>query len=152
VSSTYERVIAEYDQLKQQAAELLSEVDPEGTDRSLDLTRQLRAAMKRRRRQIETIRQEAVAEVREQMIAERKAEAGWRRAGVPEGPARALFQGVDATNEQAMTARANELRRPRHHLGRPASSAGAPEGRSEPCGATGHAGGGCGQRHPGFGR
>jgi len=105
VSSTYEQVIAEYDQLEQQAAELLSEVDPEGTDRSLALTRQLRAAMKRSRRQIETIRQEAVAEVREQMIAERKAEAGWRRAGVAGGPARALFQGVDATDEQAMTAR-----------------------------------------------
>jgi hypothetical protein len=109
MSETYERVLGEYDALEAQAAELLDNAEADADPR-LALTRNLRRAAKRHRAELER----AVAEVREQvraeLVAERKLESAFRRLGVPDGPARALFEGVDTDDQTAMQARADELR------------------------------------------
>jgi molybdenum-dependent DNA-binding transcriptional regulator ModE len=105
VSDTYDRVLSEYDALEQQAAELLEGDDAEADPR-LALTRNLRRALKRHRAEVERVRDE----VRQELITERKTEAAFRNLGIPEGPARALFQGIDPTDAEAMRSKADELR------------------------------------------
>jgi hypothetical protein len=74
-------------------------------DPKLALTRRLREVDKRHRDRFARMREEVRAEV----IAERKAEAGFRRLNVPEA-ARALFQGIDPADERAMAEQAARLR------------------------------------------
>jgi hypothetical protein len=103
VSSTYDQVIASYDALEQQAAELLDNDDAEA-DPKLALTRNLRRALQRHRAEVERVRDE----VRHELKEERRTEARWRDLGIPE-TARALFSGLDPFDGKAMQSRITEL-------------------------------------------
>ncbi len=109
MSTETESYLAELETVEQEANAFLNEADPEGQDRGLALTRQLRATVKPYRRQIDTIRAEARAEARQELITERQAESSFRRLGVPPS-GRALFADLDPTDFEAMQQRANELR------------------------------------------
>jgi hypothetical protein len=87
-----------------------AEHDPEGTDRRYAVTRQLRGVAKRQRERLEKAVAEAREQARQELIAERQTEAAFRTAGVPQGPARALFDGVNVADRAAMDARVEELR------------------------------------------
>lgn len=112
--SATEQYLAELEAAEAQATGVLDDAEAQGGEglngRAGAALRRTRKILNQHKAAIERVRSEVAAEVREQMIAERKAEAGYRRLGVPEGPARALFTGIDSTDEQAMQARAAELR------------------------------------------
>jgi hypothetical protein len=102
VSET-ESYLAELEAAEAEADSFLQAVDPE-KDRGLALTRRLRETVKRHRREIDHIREEARAEARQELIRERQSESNFRRLGVPPG-ARALFSDVDPTDEAASAGR-----------------------------------------------
>jgi hypothetical protein len=108
VSET-EVYLAELEAVEAEADAFLAEADPQGQDRGLALTRQMRKTLKRYSKQIDRIRQEAMASARQELIRERQTEAGFRRLNVPQS-ARALFGDVDPTDLEAMQQRADELR------------------------------------------
>jgi hypothetical protein len=109
MSAQTENYLAELEAVEAEADAYLGEADPEGQDRGLAVTRQLRATVKRYRRNLEQMRAEAMAEARQALITERQAESSFRRLGVP-ASGRALFSDVDPTDFEAMAARADELR------------------------------------------
>jgi hypothetical protein len=112
MSEQTDRYLAELETAEAEAAGLLERAGPdgEGLNGAGPVIRQLRAAVKRHSKEVERIRAEARAEARAELITERKREASFRRLGVPDGPARALFAEVDPADDTAMAARAAELR------------------------------------------
>jgi hypothetical protein len=113
MSEETDRYLAELETAEAEAAGLLDGAGPDGeglNPRASAALRHTRKILNQHKKAIERVRQETAAEVREQMIAERKTEAGFRRLGVPES-ARVLFSGVDASDEAAMQARAVELQK-----------------------------------------
>jgi hypothetical protein len=109
VSTETDDYLAQLDQVEAEADAFLDEVDPEGKDHSLALTRNLRRTVKRHRQEIARIREEALTEARQALIAEKQTESSYRRLGVPPS-GRALFSDLDPTDFEAMQARADELR------------------------------------------
>jgi len=110
LSAETDSYLAEIEAADAEAAGLLDGPDGGGLDpRPAAVIKHLRAATKRHRREVDRIREEARTEARQELIRERQSEAGFRRLGVPPS-ARALFGDVDATDQQAMQARADELR------------------------------------------
>jgi hypothetical protein len=107
VSTETEQYLAELEAADAEAAGLLEQTDPD--HRAGPLIRQMRATLKRHRREVDRIREEARTQARQELIRERQSEAGFRRLGVPPS-ARALFGDVDPTDPAAMATRADELR------------------------------------------
>jgi len=98
-----------YTQLEAEAAGLLDQHGDDLDGRASALIRHFRKLAKGHRAALERVASETREQVLAEQTAARRAEAGFRRLGVPEG-ARALFQGVDPGDGQAMAARAAELR------------------------------------------
>jgi hypothetical protein len=110
VSTETESYLAELEAAEAQAAGLLDGPDGAGLDgRAGAVIRQLRAAAKRHRKEVDRIRDEARTEARQELVRERQTEASYRRLGVPPS-GRALFGDLDPTDFEAMQARADELR------------------------------------------
>jgi hypothetical protein len=110
--SATETYLAELETAEAEAAGLFEEAGPDGeglNQRATAVIKTLRAALKRRAIEIDTIRAEARSEARAELVRERQTEANYRRLSVPES-ARALFSDVDPTDREAMQARAEELR------------------------------------------
>jgi hypothetical protein len=109
VSETADSYLLELEQAEAEADALLAEVDPEGVDRKMAVTRQLRGVVKRQRERLQKAVAEAKEQARQELVAERQRESAFRRLSVPPS-ARPLFEGVDFTDSEAMAARADELR------------------------------------------
>jgi hypothetical protein len=113
VSAETEAYLAEMEEAEARAAGLLEEAGPDGeglNGRASPVISTMRRVLKKHKKEIDRIREEARTEAREELIRERKTEAAYRRLGVPDGPARALFNEIDPTDDAAMAARAAELR------------------------------------------
>jgi hypothetical protein len=107
MSEATDAYLAELEAADAEAAGLLESGAP--NESAGRLIRQMREALKRHRKEVDRIREEARTEAREELIRERQTESNFRRLGVP-ASARALFSDVDPTDQAAMQARANELR------------------------------------------
>ena len=113
MSAETEAYLAELEEAEARAAGLLDGAGPDATapdPRASAVISTMRRVLKKHKKAIDQIREEARTEAREELVRERKTEAGFRRLGVPDGPARALFAEVDPTDDAAMAARAAELR------------------------------------------
>ena len=110
MSEATDAYLAELEAADAEAAGLLDGPDGGGLDpRPAAVIKHLRAATKRHRKEIDRIRAEAITVARGELIAERQRESAFRRLAVPQS-ARALFGDLDPTDQQAMAARADELR------------------------------------------
>jgi hypothetical protein len=110
--SVTEQYIAEIEAAELEAAGLFQDAGPDGAGldpRATATIKRMRGALKRHRGVVDSIRAEAIAVARAELVRERQTETSFRRLGVPPG-ARALFSDLDPTDRVAMDARADELR------------------------------------------